>query len=150
MKKIILTMGIMLTVGLATVFAYDKGELNPAVSASFTRDFSGAKNVSWEKQKDFVKATFNLNSLVLYAYYNFDGHLLAVSRNLLSDQLPIFLRSDLKNNYAGYWITDLFEMASDDQSSYYSTLENGNEILILKSDGFSGWIVYKREKKTAI
>jgi hypothetical protein len=150
MKKIILSMGLLVTMGLATAFADDGHGINSAVSSSFDRDFASAKNVNWERQKDFIKATFNMNDLVMYAYYQPDGELLAVSRNLLSNQLPIFLRGDLKKNYGSYWISDLFELASNDQSNYYIRVENADENLVLKSDGYNGWTIYKREKKTSI
>jgi len=150
MKKIILSMGLLVTMGLATALADDGHGINSAVSSSFERDFASAKNVNWERQKDFIKATFNMNDLVMYAYYQPDGELLAVSRNLLSNQLPIFLRGDLKKNYGSYWISDLFELASNDQSNYYIRVENADENLVLKSDGYNGWTIYKREKKTSI
>jgi len=150
MKKIILSMGLLVTMGLATALADDGHGINSAVSSSFERDFASAKNVNWERQKDFIKATFNMNDLVMYAYYQPDGELLAVSRNLLSNQLPIFLRGDLKKNYGSYWISDLFELASNDQSNYYIRVENADENLVLKSDGYHGWTIYKREKKTSI
>jgi len=150
MKKIILAIGLLLSLGMTHAFAGNGGDTNDAVRASFNKDFTEARNVIWEKQRDFIKATFNMNGLVLYAYYKADGELLAITRNLLSNQLPILLRGDLKKNYSDYWITDLFEVASGDQTSYYSSLENADEVLVLKSDGFNGWMVYKRIKKSSM
>jgi hypothetical protein len=150
MKKIILSMGFIMTVCLATAFANNGDDTNAAVTASFSRDFASAKSVNWEKQRDFIKATFSLNDVVMYAYYQADGELLAVTRNLLSNQLPIFLRVELKKDYKGYWISDLFELASQDQTSYFVQIENADEHLILKSSGYDGWMVYKREKKNGI
>jgi hypothetical protein len=150
MKKIILATGLMLTLGLTGAFAKDRGDINAAVTASFSKDFGTAENVNWERQRDFIKATFSLNNMIMFAYYQPDGELLAVSRNLLSDQLPIYLRGDLKKNYRGYWINDLFELAAQEQTSYYISMENADEILVLKSNGYNGWIVYKKQKKIAI
>ena len=83
----------------------------------------------------------------MFAYYsNENGQLLAVARNILSDQLPISLMTSFKKDYSGYWISDLFEMAADGQTSYYATIQNAEETLILKSSGFE-WSVYKTEKK---
>ena len=150
MKKIILSIGLLLSIGLTSAFAIKREDVNSAVISSFNKDFASAKNVNWEVQKDFIKATFNMNDLVMYAYYRADGELLAVTRNLLSNQLPIYLRGELTKDYQNYWISDLFELASQDQSSYFIQVENADETLVLKSDGNNGWSVYKRDRKNIL
>jgi hypothetical protein len=55
--------------------------------------------------------------------------------------------SDLKKNYNAYWISDLFEVSSSADASYYVTLQNGDSKVILKSNGISGWEMFKKEKK---
>jgi hypothetical protein len=150
MRKSILTIVIVMMVGLTSAFADKSKEVNPAVTASFNKDFASAQMVSWEKQKDYDKATFSLNDQVFYAYYKEDGELLAVVRNILSMQLPINLMTDLKNNYKSYWISNLFEMASGNNTVYFVTLENADETLILQSDEFNEWINYDKTKKGII
>jgi hypothetical protein len=147
MRKMILAIAVTLTLGMTSAFANGGDEVNKQIAESFNRDFVTAKNVSWESQKDFVKATFNLNNQVLFAYYKENGELLAVVRNMLSDRLPIFLLTDLKKHYSNYWVSDLFEMASQDQTSYYISLESSDETLVLRADGYNGWSVYKRSRK---
>ncbi|HEX4852367.1 MAG TPA: hypothetical protein VFV08_16235, partial [Puia sp.] len=115
---------------------------------TFNKDFSNAKNVSWQHEKNYSKVTFSINEKVMYAYYSDEsGELLAVSRNILSDQLPITLMTKLESDYNGFWISNLFEMSAQGQTSYYATLENPNEILVLRSNGFTEWHVYIKEKK---
>jgi|SRR5882724_11030413 len=149
MKKIVLIMSVAMMSVFTQAFA-DKGkekEVSQQATASFTKDFTAAKDASWEQHKNYAKVTFGLNGQVMFAYYNNEsGHLMAIARNILSDQLPINLMTSLKKDYDGYWISDLFEMASDGQTSYYATLQNARETLILKSSG-SEWNVYKTEKK---
>ncbi|MBS1596628.1 MAG: hypothetical protein JST75_00275 [Bacteroidetes bacterium] len=149
MKKLMLIMSVVLVAGFTQAFA-DKGkekEVNQQANASFTKDFSTAKNASWEQYKNYVKVTFTLNNQVMYAYYsNESGHLMAVSRNITSEQLPINLMTSLRKDYKGYWISDLFEMASDGQTSYYVTLQNADETVVLKSSG-SDWNVFKTTAK---
>lgn len=138
---------MMLTVGMTSAFASPKDEINTQVTSSFNKDFSSAKQVQWQKETDYVKATFTLDNQVMFAYYHENGELIGVVRNILSDKLPINLMSNLKKNYSNYWISDLFEMASEGQSNYYITLETADETLVLKSNGTSEWNVYKRTKK---
>jgi len=150
MKKTILALAVILTIGLTSAFANKGEEVNQRALSSFNKDFLSAKNVSWQQQKDYAKVTFSLNNHVMFAYYNKEGELLAVMRNVLSDQLPIHLLTGVKNNYANYWISDLFEMATEDQTTYYVTVENGEERIVLQSDGLNQWNVYKKEKKRKI
>ena len=55
--------------------------------------------------------------------------------------------TELKKEYNGFWISELFEMVSDDQTTYYVSLENADKTLVLKSNGTSGWSVYAKTKK---
>lgn len=147
MKKRILTWVLLLTVSISSTFANVIENVNQQVISSFKKDFASAEEVTWEKTKEVSKATFKLNDQVMFAYYAEDGSLLAVIRNIVSSQLPINLLSDLKKNYSSYWISDLFEMAADNSTSYYITLENGDQTIVLKSYGSAGWETFKKEKK---
>ena len=146
MKKSILMWAMMLTIGLTSAFANNGETINQRAVSSFKKDFANAEDVRWESGKDFVKATFRINDQVMFAYYSQSGERMAVTRNILSSQLPINLLSDLKKSYGTYWISDLFEVSST-EASYYVTLQNSDHTLVLKSNGISGWDVYRKEKK---
>ena len=137
----------MLTMGLTSAFANNEETINQKAVSSFKKDFTTAQDVKWENNKDFVKATFKLNDQVMFAYYSQTGDLMAVTRNIVSSQLPLSLLSNLRKSYSSYWISDLFEISSDADASYYVTLQNGDQTLVLKSNGTSGWELYKKEKK---
>ncbi|MDF2190852.1 hypothetical protein [Paraflavitalea sp. CAU 1676] len=147
MKKTILTWVLLLAVGLSATFAHKTENVNEQVINSFKKEFASAQDVSWEKSKDISKATFKLNDQVMFAYYSEEGNLLAVVRNIVSGQLPINLLSDLKKSYAGYWISDLFEMASENTTYYYVTVQNSDQTVVLKSFGSAGWETFKKDKK---
>ena len=149
MKKSILMWAMMLTMGLTSAFAYNDETINHKAVSSFKKDFNQAEDVKWENSKEYLKATFKLNDQVMFAFYNQAGELMAVTRNIVSNQLPITLLSNLKRNYSAYWITDLFEVSSSTDASYYITLESAEQTLVLKSDGMNGWGVYKKEKKNS-
>jgi hypothetical protein len=146
MKKIILTWAVMLTIGLATAFAGAKDGISENAIAAFKNDFAAAKNVSWAQGRNYLKASFSLNNKVMYAFYNYHGDLVAVVHHILSTDLPQDLSEQLKKDYGNFWISDLFELSSDEQHVYYVTLENGDGSVALKSDGKSGWSLYKRIK----
>lgn len=146
MKKTILSVALLISIGVSS-FANNTEGVNQKVTSSFVKDFNNAKDVKWENGKEFSKVTFTLNGQVMFAYYAANGEKLAMSRNIVSSQLPINLLTDLKKNYNEYWISDLFEMAAGNETSYYVTLENADTKLVLKSSDAANWDVFKKEKK---
>lgn len=148
-SKIMIGLFVLIT-GISSAFANGSEEVNQRIINSFNKEFTGAQNVQWSSSKDFVKATFTLNDQVVFAYYSQGGKLLGVTRNIVSGQLPINLLTSLKKKYSNYWIADLFEMAANDENSYYVTLEDSDHKLVLKSNGTNGWKVFKKEKKQSI
>lgn len=148
MNKSILSIAIAMLMG-TSVFAanLNNEEINQLAVQSFHKAFTTATNVRWEQKGDYVKATFTLNNQILFAYYTNEGALTAVVRNIVSDQLPISLLTSLKNEYTGYWITDLFEIASNDQTTYYVTIENADKKIVLRSNGADSWSVYSKTRK---
>ncbi|HEX3933860.1 MAG TPA: hypothetical protein VHW43_04220 [Puia sp.] len=145
-KKIALATALFLTVGISSSFATPTEGDNDVATASFHKDFKKAEVMQKEAGKNFTKFTFKLNDVVLFAFYNENGQLLAITRNIQSNQLPVQLLIDLKKNYANYWISDLFEYTGDDTSSYYITLENCDNRVILRSNGIY-WEVYDKKAK---
>jgi hypothetical protein len=147
MKKSILILSMLLTTIVGSSFANKTDDNRNKAEASFKQDFASAKEVSWENSKEVVKATFKINDQVMFAYYTESGELMAVVRNMVSGQLPINLLTNLKKNYQGYWITDLFEVSASNESSYYVTLESADNVIVLKSSGLYKWEVFQREKR---
>jgi hypothetical protein len=130
-----------------SAFASKNDEVNQLAVNNFNREFVSARNIVWEQKQDYLKVTFTLNEQVLFAYYNNNGDLQAIVRNIVSSQLPINLLTDVKKDYSGFWISDLFEIASDDQTTYYVTLENADKKIVLRSNGADSWDVYAKTKK---
>ncbi|HYJ38500.1 MAG TPA: hypothetical protein VEV87_07770 [Chitinophagaceae bacterium] len=146
MKKTIFTLALSLILGTAS-FANNDESINQKAVQSFKKEFAQAKEVSWQKAGDLVKATFTLNERVLFAYYNEAGDLMAITRNITTDLLPIALQTSLRKDYAGYWVSDLFEMVTGGQTNYYVTLENADHKIVMKSEDFGNWASYRKERK---
>jgi len=147
MKKKILIWALLLMTVTSYSYANKGNDLNIKVAASFKKDFAGAREIKWETGKTFVKITFILNEQILFAYYTENGDFMAVSRNILSNHLPLTLQIDLKRDFTDYWITDLFEIDSDHEISYYISLENSGLKLTLKSNSSDEWEVYRKDTK---
>ena len=67
-----------------------------------------------------------------------------MTRNISSLDMPMKLQTSLKNNYAGYWISDLFEISNNDGTNYYITMENADSKIVLKSTSDGNWSVYQK------
>ncbi|MBS1917331.1 MAG: hypothetical protein JST87_13720 [Bacteroidetes bacterium] len=147
MKKRILICAMLLVATISFSFAKTTDGINDKVATSFKKDFANAQDTRWENGSDFIRATFSLNDEIVQAYYTQDGDLMAVTRNILSDKLPITQLLSLKKNYSNYWISDLFEMYSNGETAYYITIENADQKIVLKSDSGNGWNVYSKETK---
>jgi hypothetical protein len=150
MNKFILSIATVLMMSFSAFASGNDNAVSQQARNAFKKDFASASNISFEQKDSYVKATFSLNGSILCAYYSNDGNLQAVVRNIVSDQLPISLLTDLKKDYDGFWITDLFEISSNEETTYYVTLENSDKKIVLKSSGTNYWDVFSKEKKGSI
>ena len=147
MKKLF-TAAVLCSVLLVnTAFANKNENVNTDVESAFKKEFTQAKEVSWQKTDAYYKATFKLNGETVNAYYNTDGSMLGIVHNMLSTQLPINLQTSLKREYENYWITDLFEYSRTDSNGYFITVENADQVITLQSTNGSSWSTYSKSKK---
>ncbi len=147
MKKKLITLLtlVMLTITSST-FATGT-EISKNISAAFSAAFVKATDVSWTKTGNFFKASFRMNGRSLSAFLSEDGEVIAVSRNIISTELPVYLQVVLNKNFSNYWISDLFEYTSGGETKYYVTIENADEKLILESAGTYDWSLFKKMAK---
>lgn len=144
MKKIILTLTIAL--GSFAAFA-NETNVNTEVLKAFNSQFTDATAVNWTSGAGFYKASFVYNEQHVTAFYSLNGDMLGMARNISSLDLPMNLQTSLKKDYAGRWISELFELSNEEGTSYYITLEQADTQLILKSTNGSKWSVYKKATK---
>ena len=146
MKKIMMMLALVLTVGTSFAFTGEEAVSKQALNA-FKQEFAGATDAAWTVGSNYYKVTFSLNDQKLFAYYNSQGDFLAATRYISSLQLPLSLQTSLKRSYNNYWISDLFEVAKNDGTSYYVTLETADTKIVLKSADGSDWTIYQKSKK---
>ena len=127
--KPLLILLTLITVFFSQPSLANNRDVTPIVLKSFQTTFSDAKDVEWIVGESLYKARFELSGQVVMAYYNTQGMLLAITRNITSHQLPLALQTTLKKGNEGLWITELFEMSNEQGTVYYATLENGESKL---------------------
>ena len=151
MKKTFLALAVLGVMTSTAGFANRRPAVDEGpVAAAFVRDFSKATLQHSDQQDGITKLTFTLNDQVMFAYYTSSGELLAVIHNVLSTQLPLRLMAELKKDFSQYWISDLFEMSTDEQTTYYVTLQNAEQTIVLRSAGSGQWTRHKKIKKSLI
>jgi len=146
MKKMIMMVAMVFSLSTMYAFTGEEAVSKQAVN-NFQSQFKGATETNWTIGKNYYKVAFNLGDQKLFAYYNTEGDFIAVTRYISSVQLPLTLQTGLKNDYSNYWISDLFEMADKDGTSYYVTLEDADAKIVLQSTDGKNWYSYSKSKK---
>ena len=146
MKRLVLMLTLVFSLISISSSAHEIN-VTETVLRSFNNAFKNATDVNWTTTEHFYKVNFSLNDEYVTAYYNQEGQMIAMTRNIVSKQLPLTLQVALKNNYAQFWISDLFEITNEEGTAYYVTLENADSRIIMKSNLESTWTVYKKSSK---
>jgi hypothetical protein len=122
-------------------------DVNPLVVKSFENTFSNATDVDWTVSAAFVKVQFALDGQYINAFYHADGELFAITRNITSSQLPVMLRANLKKQTENMWISELFELTTEEGISYFVCLENADARVVLKSTDNKNWESFSKDRK---
>jgi len=146
MKQASISISILLSF-CATMAFGAIAPVNGKILASFRKEFSKAKEESWKTLNGYEVVSFRVENKYLTAYYLESGELKAVTRNISTDQLPIYLQNSLKSSYKDFWITELFEIASDSETHYFVSIENTDQKLVLNSVDSVDWNIVERTDK---
>lgn len=133
MKKLSTVFTAIVMLLTSTAFAADGDNVSAKVKAAFITDFSGAKQVNWEKTSDFYFASFTLNNVNVDAAYNEEGELVGTSRRIEAAQIPLNVQLELSKKFTGYTLaTKAIELTYEGQTNYYINAENDKQIVKLK------------------
>lgn len=146
MKRLLVTLTILLSISLSS-FATPDEKISSAVLNAFNTTFKNAAHVEWTIGDNFYRADFQLNGQYVNAFYSVNGEMMALTKKISSVQLPVALQTSLKEETKGSWISDLFEMATEEGTFYFVTLENADQKQVLKSEG-NTWTSYKKYQKS--
>lgn len=124
MKKIILSLSLLLTIGIATVTATPVTTPDPRVEKIFQKEFAGAENVKWSEQDDFISALFLLNGHRIQAWFKKEGELVGSIRGLSYNQLPLQVIRSLQSKFEQAVIIEIREVTNNEGTNYKIVLEN--------------------------
>jgi len=145
MKKTILSIVIGLAL-FSTAFAKAPEKATDRAIASFMKEFHKASDVSWSANSNYIMASFELDNQTQYAYYDYQGNLVGVVHHILTSSLPSDLSGEIKKHYSGYWVSELFQVSSDQGDAYYIQLKNADETIVLTTEGTGSWHLYSTPK----
>src|SRR5947209_1548527 len=100
MKRILFTLAIVGTLVSMSSFKNrdtvtgKKDNVSPVVLQSFRSSFKNAGEVKWTTKSNYYEANFSFNGQYVSAFYDVDGKLIAITRNVSPSQLPISLQSN--------------------------------------------------------
>lgn len=122
-----------------------------SVTKSFNAKFANAADVSWKQNDDLYFARFVLNDKNFTAAYSDQGEMIALSRMLLTDQLPLVVLASLEEKYQEYKLpTNVTEIVMQGSTSYYLTVEGKTHFLQLKCSPEGSINVDKKMKKKVL
>lgn len=123
MKKIFLSLSLMMTVVTSTVFANEVTEPSPGLQETFKQEFPGAQNVSWSYQEGYQKATFILGGRRSLAFFDSNNELAGSVRDLFYDQLPLTVMKAADKKFPEADFTEVREINNADGTTYMLTAE---------------------------
>ena len=132
MKKYLLA-AILATTLMSTAYANEKNKVSWRVSENFKKAFTEAEDVNWTVRQNFIKASFMEDGIQKDAYYDFDGELISTSTNIGLDELPEATKRAVAKKYDGYEISEVVKMETNGATTFYLSLSNNNESVIVKA-----------------
>lgn len=147
MKRFIITLSMFMTLAVTAALANAGADINPKVQAAFEKDFSSAKNVKWNKDGDYLKASFTIADMLTDAFYTEEGQLVGSARNLSFDQLPLAVVHEVNKRFETGTVLNVLEITNDEGTSYRLWIEDGNKKIKIRSNGSGEITVLERIKK---
>ena len=133
MKKIILSLTLLLSAGLSTVFANDDPDPNEQILNLFRKEFTAAENVIWSRQGDYDKATFLLAGHRIVAWFNPQTTQLEGSiREIFFDQLPLSVMTAIDKRFPEADISNIKEINNTEGTSYRILLDSKSKKYTIK------------------
>ena len=126
-------------------------DVSSIVLTSFSESFSSVTDVTWSQRENFYFADFKLNGVVAGAAFDEAGNLVATSRKLSMDQLPLNVGMAIQKGYQKFSVDAIVsEITLDGQTSYYFIARNQKFSVIAKADATGGISVEKRVRNKKV
>lgn len=149
MKKLIIAFTAIFTLATTSSFAKDETEevkVSANVKHAFQAKFSDAINVSWSQLNDLYVAEFTVDDEKTFAYFDGSGELAILAQPITVRQLNKAQQANLRKEYAGFAITNVYRLEDTDDVRYFAVVENAGQRIILSTTG-TKWSLVKATTK---
>lgn len=133
MKKLIILTCLF---GALSATATNPPEVSEKVLKAFNETFVKAKDVVWYEIQNLYEASFKQSEIITRAIYDAEGNLLRTTRYYSQENLPINILSKVKKRYEGKSVFGVTETSTEEEVSYYITLEDEKNWYIIKADNW--------------
>lgn len=132
MKKIFL---LLIAVCQTTTFVFaNKPPGNEHIPQSFETTFKEARNIVWVVGKNHSDVSFEMNRMPMKARFDNDGKLVRLLRYYKEEELPVFVKQKINQQYEGYKILGITELSAPHTLSYTISLQNDKKLLVVIAD----------------
>jgi len=146
MKKFIVVSAAVLTLISTTAMAGTKHGGNPA-EKTFQNNFKGAVDVKWDEGKDYISASFVLGNSRVIAYFDPSGELLGTARNVLFNQLPLNVITEMNKRFGSAFVYDILEYSVGSETFYTMLADTQTKLLKLRASSTGNISVESKTKK---
>jgi hypothetical protein len=122
-------------------------EVSEKVLKAFSETFMKATEVVWHEVQNLYEASFKQSEVISRAIYDQDGNLLRTTRYYSQENLPINILTKIQKRYAGKSIYGVTELSTEDQVSYYITMQDEKNWYIIKADNWGSLELEQKYKK---
>lgn len=147
MKKLLLALSMILTIGLSAKPLNEEKKVDPRILSAFQKEFWFAKDANWDVTNELSRVRFSLNDQDFIAWYNTDAELICTARNILYMQLPLSVIKSIEENYKNAELSEITEVTKDNATSYYLKAEYKNRKYLLQASQSGTITKVKRIKK---
>ncbi|MES2849141.1 MAG: hypothetical protein V4685_08800 [Bacteroidota bacterium] len=118
-------------------FAVDTNKkVNEKALSAFAKAFSGATNVHWTEKDDYYLVEFKVGDTRFNVAYDEEGIMIASSKSLELDELPLTVKQAVNNKYPGYEVgNNAVALTFEGQTDYLLTISNTRNVLHIKVSG---------------
>lgn len=107
--------------------------VNEKALSAFSKDFAGATNAGWKERDNLYLVEFKVGDVSFNAAYNEDGDLLASSKSLKLEDLPLTVTQAIDKKYTDYEIgNNAAALTFEGKTNYYLTIANSRQVLYIK------------------
>lgn len=115
----------------------------PQAISAFEKQFSAAKDAIWEDFGSVYKVSFWHEGRFTAAYYDANGDMVSLNRNVSMTELPSALKKATTKKLQSAWMSELVYVVSKDEKAYYATFETADNKIIMKSVNNRKWIIFQ-------